>query len=149
MTKRILVLLLLLLMTGCGAGEPNAENEPSGEQPPAAQSEQQKDLAALSVFGTSIGLDDDGNVVSLHFNSDNLSDVDLVHFKSMTKLEILGLDFGAITDAGLVDVWQSAPQGVESPSHSCASDPLKASGPSGEAIPFDDESRGHSRQADS
>jgi len=101
MTKRILV-LLLLLMTGCGAGEPNAENEPSGEQPPAAQSEQQKALAALSVFGTSVGLDDDGNVVSLHFNSHNLSDVDLVHLKSMTKLEILGLDFGAITDAGLV-----------------------------------------------
>lgn len=111
--KRTLAVLLLLLTTGCGAGEPSGENEASGEPAAASQSEQQKALAVLSVFGTAVGLDDNDNVVSLHFtaarhggatNAENggITDATLVHLKSMTKLEVLGLDFARVTDAGLV-----------------------------------------------
>ncbi len=46
---RSLVLLLLLLMTGCGAGEPNAENKSSGEQQPATPGEQSKPTATKPV----------------------------------------------------------------------------------------------------
>ena len=46
---RILVLLLLLLMTGCGADEPNTESKSSGEQQPATPGEQSKPTATKPI----------------------------------------------------------------------------------------------------
>ncbi|MFP6604165.1 MAG: hypothetical protein VB862_16655, partial [Pirellulaceae bacterium] len=48
MMTRILVLLLLLLMTGCGADEPNTESKSSGEQP-ATPGEQSKPTATKPI----------------------------------------------------------------------------------------------------
>ena len=47
--KKTLAILLLLLMTGCGAGEPNAESKSSGEQQPATPGEQSKPTATKPI----------------------------------------------------------------------------------------------------
>ena len=111
--KKILVILLLLLVGGCGKNE-QAQKQPTGdtiqnqqqpkEEQPSGDSEQEA-TAALKKLGVKVfKRDDDGNVSSVGLQliiGGKITDAGLVHLKGLASLTELDLP-KYITDAGLV-----------------------------------------------
>jgi Leucine-rich repeat (LRR) protein len=85
--KPFLVLLLPLVLVGCGP------------EPPASQAEA---VAAIKKLGGYVTLDKtSGEVVEVYVNRTQITDAGLEHLKGLTSLTTLGLRGPQITDAGL------------------------------------------------
>ena len=85
--KPFLVLLLPLVLVGCGP------------DPPASQAEA---VAAIKKLGGYVTLGrTSGEVVGINLEKTQVTDGGLVHLKGMTSLADLSLSYTKITDAGL------------------------------------------------
>ena len=85
--KPFLVLLLPLVLVGCGP------------QPPASQAEA---VAAIKKLGGSVRLDQtSGEVVMLFLSRSYVTDAGLEHLQGITSLTTLWLQHTLVTDAGL------------------------------------------------
>ena len=112
--KRLLSLLLVMGMVGCGGGD---EGPPAGEAAlPAtpsnsqvkvdespAQAAEAKAVAALEQLGVKIERNSEGAVVGIINFGTKITDVGLVHLKELTNLKTLWLPT-QITDTGLVHI---------------------------------------------
>ena len=93
--KRLLGLLLVMGMVGCGGGAKVDE--------PPAQAVETDLIAALEKLGAKIERNDNGDVVTVRCSwNETLTDAGLVHLKGMTNLQTLDLQRTKVTDAGLV-----------------------------------------------
>ena len=77
--KRLLGLLLVMGMVGCGGA-----------------------VAELEKLGAKITKDDQGQVIRVNLYATRITDAGLVHLKGLTNLQDLKLGGTKITDAGLV-----------------------------------------------
>jgi len=84
------------------AAAEKAAAEKAAAEKAAAEKAATERKAALEKLGVKIRKDDEGNIVSLNFNSTKIADADLVHLKGLAKLQNLTLSYTKITDAGLV-----------------------------------------------
>ena len=109
--KPFLVLLLPLVLVGCGA-EPDAATEdvlsaalpePVADAPNASPTTQADAIAAIKKLGGTVNLDKtSGEVVGVTFRGTQITDAGLEHLKGLTSLTTLGLNSTQIADAGLV-----------------------------------------------
>ena len=76
--KRLLGLLLVMGMVGCGGS-----------------------VAELEKLGAKITKDDQGQVIRVNLYATRITDAGLVHLKGLTNLQHLSLDATKVTDAGL------------------------------------------------
>jgi hypothetical protein len=79
-----------------------------GERPrPVLSRQQATDVEAIQALGGTYQVDEDSPgtpVVEVSLNGTKVTDADLAHLKSLTKLEALDLSSTAITDAGLANL---------------------------------------------
>ena len=92
--KRLLGLLLVLGMVGCGSQEVVADA--------VQKSTPDEAVAALEKLGARIERNEQGDVVRVYLSGTPITAAGLVYLKEMTKLENLELEGTQITDAGLV-----------------------------------------------
>jgi hypothetical protein len=85
MKKILAILLLALLIAGCG--RPKTEEEA---------------IAALKRFSTEIKTNDNGRVISLHIHSSQISEADLVHLERLQSLGQLSIKHANFSGSGLV-----------------------------------------------
>ena len=129
MKKSLAILLLLLLVVGCGKSEPTSESStpdhgkskqarepnksstdsedtlPDGEKAKTA-------IAALEEIDGELDKDDDGNFVEIYLNGSLISDTDCLHLKVLKEsgflkhLHTLTIYSSKITDSSLVHLEQ-------------------------------------------
>ena len=80
--KRLLGLLLVMGMVGCGGG---------GEDP-----------HPLGKFGAKIDRNEQGEIIRVRLTASHITDAGLMHLKGLTNLTALYLGYTQITDAGLI-----------------------------------------------
>ena len=80
--KRLLGLLLVMGMVGCGGG---------GEDP-----------HPLGKFGAKIDRNEQGEIIRVRLTASHITDAGLIHLQELPKLESLDLRMTKVTDAGLV-----------------------------------------------
>ena len=131
--KRLLGLLLVMGMVGCG-GKENAGNavdpsigadeqlltdsgekkerpsNPNAEVATSTPAETDDPVAALKELGAPIEQDDQGRVVELALSSTQITDAGLVHLKGLTELTSLGLSSTQVTDAGIAELKKALPK---------------------------------------
>ena len=98
--KRLLGLLLVMGMVGCGGGGSNEGETASSNQPPA-QAPDADPVAALEKLDAQIWRNEQGQVIHVRLGRSQVTDAGLVHLKGMTNLEELWLPT-QVTAAGLV-----------------------------------------------
>ena len=107
--KRLLGLLLVMGMVGCGGGDtsslPKAEKSPiaaTPDLPPAYR-------ALQKIPNTRIGLSAEGEIEAVSLTSNRATDETLQLLDGLTHLKKLTLYSKQITDAGVADLQQSLP----------------------------------------
>ena len=83
--KRLLGLVLVLSVVGCGAG------------------------GSLEGKGAGLGRNRQGEVTIVSFQDVQITDADLVHLKGLTNLGKLDLSLTNVTDAGVKDLKKALP----------------------------------------
>ena len=132
--KRLLGLLLVMGMVGCG-GKENAGNavdpgigadeqlvtksgekeegpsNPNAEVATSTPAETVDPVAALEKLEAGIALNEQGEVIDVSLNGTDVTDAGLVHLKGLTKLQAFKIGgFGQeITDAGIADLQKALP----------------------------------------
>ena len=115
--KRLLGLLLVLGMVGCGSQDsavdaPVTENNPSTSQGQASAAVQKSTpaVAALENMGAEIYRNEQGDVVRVYLSDTQITDAGLVHLQGLTKLASLSLPFIQVTDAGIAELQKTLPK---------------------------------------
>ena len=104
---RVLLLMLLVGILGCG-GDDNVADEPPAHAADA------NPVAALKKLGAD-GLENDDGLVSasevswVNFEGTQITDAGLVHLKSLAELQSLGLQETQVTEAGVADLQKALP----------------------------------------
>ena len=135
--KRLLGLLLVMGMVGCGGGgtspkssqakvdEPSVKSaaaDPSvasasvSPKTPAdtadatpAPADGVDPVVSLKELGAQIEQDDQGRVVELNLNRTEITDAGLSHLKKLTNLQTLFLKDTKVTDAGIAELQEALP----------------------------------------
>ena len=104
--KRLLGLLLVMGMVGCGGGSSHKGEtaSPATFVTTPAQVADADPVNSLKKLGAQIEQDDQGRVVELNLSSTQITDAGLVHLKGLTTLQQLNLNGTKVTDAGVVEV---------------------------------------------
>ena len=82
--KRLLGLLLVMGMVGCGGGD--------------------EDPHPLGKFGAKIDRNEQGEIIRVRLTASHITDAGLIHLQELPKLESLDLRMTKVTDAGLVHI---------------------------------------------
>ena len=100
--KRLLGLLLVIGMVGCG-GKENAGNavDPNAEAATSTPAETVDPVAWLEKLEAGIERNEQGEVIDVSLNGTDVTDGGLAHLKGLTKLKVLQIIDTQITDAGL------------------------------------------------
>ena len=103
--NRLLGILLVVAVVGCGSnenmGDPNtvAEEGPVVESPLRASGDP---VAALEKLEARIERNERGEVIGVDLSSTQVSDAELAHFKALASLQVLHLFNTQIGDTGLI-----------------------------------------------
>lgn len=128
--KRLLGLLMIMAMVGCGGGnpppkssqakideppvqvvdvDPNVESQSASPTAPPdtvddapVQAADADPVSALEQLGANIDRNELAEIVQVDLTDTTVTDAQLVYLKNLTKLESLDLGLTSITDAGLV-----------------------------------------------
>ena len=129
--KRLLGLLLVMGMVGCGqkenagnavdpgigadeqlvtdsSGEKSDPSKPNMKVATSTPTETVDPVAALEKLGAQVTLRN-GYVLSVNLGGTQFTDAGLVHLKGLTKLEYLSLNKTKVTDAGIAELKQALP----------------------------------------
>ena len=105
---RVLLVVLLVGIVGCG-GNDNSPGDVAIPTPKSSQAKTDKPPAqaadadaALKNLGAEIHRNDQGEVVEVDLNFNDITDAGLVHLKGLPNLQNLSLFRTKVTDAGLV-----------------------------------------------
>ena len=97
--KRLVGLLLVMGIDGCGGGSTHEGETASPEQDPAGQAVDADAAAALKKLGAAIERNGNSEVWIVSLNKTQVTDVGLVHLKGLTNLQELDLSITRVTDA--------------------------------------------------
>ena len=110
--KRLLGLLLVMVMVGCGGGAV-AELEKLGAK---IKRNSEGEVRSVSLSGNKkigdselVHLSGLTNLQYLHLQGTQITDAGLVHLKGMTNLEKLRLEDTQVTDAGVAELQKALP----------------------------------------
>ena len=111
--KRLLGLLLVMGMVGCGGGdEPTPLRlESAKSTTPPDQYLDEEPLIALDLLDARITKNDQGfgQVIHVNLERTQVTDAGLVHLKGLTNLQELDLSRTRTTDAGVADLQKVLP----------------------------------------